>query len=46
MDNNAEKSIDPIYERFEGYLIYRATDPSFNTIKITIPMEIPYFGNQ
>ena len=33
-DSNAERSIDPIYGRdFEGYLVYRATDPSFNTIK-------------
>ena len=33
-DNRAEFSRDPIYGRdFEGYLIYRSTDPSFNTIK-------------
>ena len=33
-DNRAELSRDPIYGRdFEGYLIYRSTDPSFNTIK-------------
>ena len=33
-DDRAEASIDPIYgQDFEGYLIYRATDPSFNTIK-------------
>ena len=33
-DDSAERSIDPIYGHdFEGYLIYRATDPSFNTVK-------------
>ncbi len=33
-DDRAEESIDPIYGRdFEGYLIYRSTDPSFNSIK-------------
>ena len=33
-DNNAEMSIDPIYGKdFEGYLIYRATDASFNSVK-------------
>ncbi len=33
-DNRAEFSRDPIYGRdFEGYLIYRSTDPSFNTVK-------------
>ena len=33
-DNNAEMSVDPIYGKdFEGYLIYRATDPSFNSVK-------------
>ncbi|MFT5517098.1 MAG: hypothetical protein ACI80V_003237 [Rhodothermales bacterium] len=33
-DNIAEFSRDPIYgPDFEGYLVYRATDPSFNTIK-------------
>lgn len=33
-DDRAELSRDPIYgEDFEGYLIYRSTDPSFNTIK-------------
>lgn len=33
-DNRAEFSRDPIYgQDFEGYLIYRSTDPSFNTIK-------------
>ena len=33
-DNRAEFSRDPIYGRdFEGYLIYRSTDPSFNSIK-------------
>ena len=33
-DNSAELSRDPIYGRdFEGYLIYRSTDPSFNSIK-------------
>ncbi|MBL7026731.1 MAG: hypothetical protein ISR87_14910 [Candidatus Marinimicrobia bacterium] len=33
-DHSAEKSIDPIYGKdFEGYLIYRSTDPSFNEIK-------------
>ena len=33
-DNLAEFSRDPIYgQDFEGYLVYRATDPSFNTIK-------------
>ncbi len=33
-DARAEQSIDPIYGKdFEGYLIYRSTDPSFNTIK-------------
>lgn len=33
-DKMAELSIDPIYrEDFEGYLIYKATDPSFNEIK-------------
>ncbi len=33
-DDSAEQSRDPIYGRdFEGYLIYRATDPSFNSIK-------------
>ncbi len=33
-DNRAEQSIDPIYGNdFEGYLIYRSTDPSFNSIK-------------
>ncbi len=33
-DKGAERSVDPIYrEDFEGYLIYRSTDPSFNDIK-------------
>jgi hypothetical protein len=33
-DNIAEFSRDPIYgQDFEGYLIYRSTDPSFNSIK-------------
>jgi len=33
-DDRAESSRDPIYgEDFEGYLIYRSTDPSFNQIK-------------
>ncbi|RKY56660.1 MAG: hypothetical protein DRP96_10985 [Candidatus Neomarinimicrobiota bacterium] len=33
-DKMAELSIDPIYrEDFEGYLVYKATDPSFNEIK-------------
>ncbi len=33
-DNRAEFSRDPIYgQDFEGYLIYRSTDPSFNSIK-------------
>lgn len=33
-DDRAERSRDPIYGRdFEGYLIYRSTDPSFNSIK-------------
>ena len=33
-DNRAEQSIDPIYGKdFEGYLVYRSTDPSFNSIK-------------
>ncbi len=33
-DDLAEISRDPIYGRdFEGYLIYRSTDPSFNSIK-------------
>lgn len=33
-DKAAERSIDPIYkEDFEGYLVYRSTDPSFNDIK-------------
>jgi hypothetical protein len=33
-DNFAEFSRDPIYGMdFEGYLIYRSTDPSFNSIK-------------
>jgi len=33
-DNRAESSRDPIYGTdFEGYLIYRSTDPSFNSIK-------------
>ncbi len=33
-DASAELSRDPIYGRdFEGYLVYRATDPSFNSIK-------------
>ncbi len=33
-DKRAEASIDPIYGNdFEGYLIYRSTDPSFNSIK-------------
>jgi len=33
-DAAAELSRDPIYGRdFEGYLIYRSTDPSFNSIK-------------
>lgn len=33
-DDRAEDSIDPIYKKdFEGYLIYRSTDPSFNSIK-------------
>ena len=33
-DNVAEFSRDPIYGTdFEGYMIYRATDPSFNSIK-------------
>ncbi len=33
-DDRAESSIDPIYKKdFEGYLIYRSTDPSFNSIK-------------
>lgn len=33
-DKIAENSIDPIYGRdFEGYLVYRSTDPSFNSIK-------------
>ncbi|MEN8191295.1 MAG: hypothetical protein ABFS12_00680 [Bacteroidota bacterium] len=33
-DARAEQSIDPIYKKdFEGYLIYRSTDPSFNDIK-------------
>ncbi len=33
-DKRAEQSIDPIYGKdFEGYLIYRSTDPSFNSIK-------------
>lgn len=34
-DDRAEQSIDPIYKKdFEGYLIYRSTDPSFNSIKV------------
>jgi hypothetical protein len=33
-DKGAERSVDPIYrEDFEGYLVYRSTDPSFNEIK-------------
>ncbi len=33
-DDSAELSRDPIYGRdFEGYLIYRSTDPSFNNVK-------------
>lgn len=33
-DNLAEQSIDPIYKQdFEGYLIYRSTDPTFGDIK-------------
>ncbi len=33
-DNIAEFSRDPIYgPDFEGYMVYRATDPSFNSIK-------------
>ncbi|NNF04592.1 MAG: hypothetical protein HKN17_09000, partial [Rhodothermales bacterium] len=33
-DNRAEFSRDPIYgQDFEGYKIYRSTDPSFNSIK-------------
>lgn len=33
-DNRAESSRDPIYgEDFEGYLVYRSTDPTFNSIK-------------
>lgn len=33
-DDSAESSRDPIYGRdFEGYFIYRATDPSFNSVK-------------
>lgn len=33
-DDAAELSRDPIYGRdFEGYLVYRSTDPSFNSIK-------------
>ena len=33
-DDSAELSRDPIYGRdFEGYLVYRSTDPSFNSIK-------------
>ena len=33
-DASAEDSRDPIYGRdFEGYLIYRSTDPSFNSVK-------------
>ncbi len=33
-DDRAEESIDPIYGKdFEGYLVYRSTDPSFNSIK-------------
>ena len=33
-DDAAEESRDPIYGRdFEGYLVYRSTDPSFNSIK-------------
>ncbi len=33
-DDSAEFSRDPIYgQDFEGYLVYRATDPSFNSIK-------------
>ena len=32
-DDKAELSVDPIYGRdFEGYRIYRATDPAFNEI--------------
>lgn len=33
-DNAAENSIDPITGRdFEGYVIYRSTDPSFNDVQ-------------
>lgn len=33
-DKRAEKSLDPIYGKdFEGYLVYRSTDPAFNSIK-------------
>lgn len=33
-DDRAERSIDPIYGNdFEGYLVYRSTDPSFTSIK-------------
>lgn len=33
-DKMAELSIDPIYgSDFEGYLVYRSTDPSFNDVK-------------
>lgn len=33
-DSRAEKSYDPIYGHdFEGYILYKATDPEFNEIK-------------
>ncbi len=33
-DTNAERSIDPVYGvDFEGYKIYRSTDPGFNEIR-------------
>jgi hypothetical protein len=45
-DSRAEASIDPVTGKdFEGYVIYRSTDPSFNDIqKVTDGRAVPFLS--
>ncbi len=42
-DNVAERSVDPVSNRndFEGYRIYRSTDPNFNDVRILNVRDTP-----
>ncbi len=42
-DNAAERAIDPVTNRndFEGYRIYRATDPNFNDVRVLDVRDTP-----